>query len=176
MYPFLRTALTVRAARRMSPLPLFGTHVMRMRCWPWDADMFWEMNNGRVLTLCDLGRTGLAVRTGLWRILQERRWGLVVAGASVRYRSRIRPFQTFELRTRVLGWDTRFIYVEQAMWKGDTCCHHLLMRTGVTEGGRLAETARVAEALGTEATSPVLPDWVSEWTSADATRPWPPEF
>ena len=176
MYPVIRTALTIRASQRMQPLDAFGVHSMTMRCWPWDADMFWEMNNGRVLTLCDLGRTGLAVRTGLWRVLQEKRWGLVVAGASVRYRARIRPFQSFELRTRMLGWDTRFIYIEQAMWRGETCCHHLLMRTGVTIGGRLAETARVAEALGIDPVSPTLPDWVAEWADADATRPWPPEF
>jgi hypothetical protein len=52
MYPFLRTAADdPRRARKMPPLEPFGTHVMTLRCWPWDADMFWEMNNGRILTL-----------------------------------------------------------------------------------------------------------------------------
>ncbi|MFW5881411.1 MAG: acyl-CoA thioesterase [Roseicyclus sp.] len=171
MYPLIRTALTIRAARRMPRLGLCETHVMGLRCWPWDADMFWEMNNGRVLTLCDLGRTGLAVRSGLWAALKENGWGLVVAGASVRYRARIRPFQRVELRTRVLGWDSRFIYIEQAMWRGETCCHHLLLRTGVTVGGRLADTAMVAEALGAPGEAPPLPGWVTEWIAADATRP-----
>jgi acyl-CoA thioesterase FadM len=174
MYPLIRTALTIRAARAMPKLELTGTHAMTLRCWPWDADMFWEMNNGRVLTLCDLGRTGLAVRTGLWDALRANGWGLVVAGGSVRYRARIRPFQRFELRTRVLGWDSRFIHVEQAMWRADTCCHHVLLRTGVTVGGRLADTAMVAEALGAPAIPPPLPDWVTAWIAADAGRPWPP--
>jgi hypothetical protein len=74
-----------------------------MLCLPLDADMFWEMNNGRILTFYDLGRFGLAQRIGLMRTLRDRGWGLVVAGSSVRYRARIRPFQRFELRTRLLG-------------------------------------------------------------------------
>jgi hypothetical protein len=80
-----------------------------------------------------------------------------VAGSSVRYRARIRPFQRFELRTRLLGWDERFIYIEQAMWRGETPCNHALMRTGVTEKGRLVETGRVAEAMGLSPASPPLP-------------------
>jgi acyl-CoA thioesterase FadM len=110
--------------------------------------MFWEMNNGRILTLYDLGRFGLAQRIGTDGTLRERGWGLVVAGSSVRYRARIRPFQRFELRTRLVGWDERFLYLEQAMWRGDTACNHALLRTGVTEKGRLVPTERVAEAMG----------------------------
>jgi acyl-CoA thioesterase FadM len=146
-----------------------------MLCLPLDADMFWEMNNGRILTFYDLGRFGLAQRIGLMRTLRDRGWGLVVAGSSVRYRARIRPFQRFELRTRLLGWDARFFYIEQAMWRGETPCNHALLRTGVTEKGRLVETERVAEAMGLSPASPPLPGWVSDWAAADAGRPWPPE-
>jgi hypothetical protein len=63
------------------------------------------------------------VRIGLiGKALKANGWGLVVAGASVRYRARIRPFQRFELRTRVVGWDDRFVYIEQ----GDVAGRHLL--------------------------------------------------
>ena len=174
MYPIFRTALTFAQARRMDPIEPLEPHVASLRCWPWDADMFWEMNNGRVLTIYDLGRFGLAQRTGLMRVLRANGWGLVVAGCSVRYRARVRPFQIIELRTRLIGWDRRFFYIEQAMWRGQTACNHGLMRTGVTEGGRLVDTSRVAEALGVDDPSPDLPDWVTDWADADATRPWPP--
>jgi acyl-CoA thioesterase FadM len=101
---------------------------------------------------------------------------LVVAGSSVRYRARIRPFQRFDLRTRMLGWDDKFIYLEQAMVRGDTVCNHALLRTGVTEKGRLIATSRVTDALGLDATSPTLPDWALAWAAADGTRPWPPHL
>jgi hypothetical protein len=33
-------------------------------CWPLDADIFWEMNNGRILTFYDLGRFALGSASG----------------------------------------------------------------------------------------------------------------
>jgi acyl-CoA thioesterase FadM len=149
MYPFVRMTLLIRSEARKPPLGIFDRHQRSMLCLPLDADMFWEMNNGRILTFYDLGRFGLAQRTGLMRTLRERGWGLVVAGSTVRYRARIRPFQRFELRTRLLGWDARFFYIEQAMWRGETPpATTRFCAPGVTEKGRLVETERVAEAMG----------------------------
>ncbi len=176
MYPFLRMTRVLIAEGRKPRIHPLDTHVLPLRCLPWDTDMFMEMNNGRVLTLFDLGRFGLAARSGLWQVLKERNWGLVVAGASIRYRARIRPFRRFEIRTRLIGWDARFIYIEQAMWRGGTFCHHGLMRTGVTVKGRLTDPAGVADALGLPRASPALPDWARAWTEAEAERPWPPDI
>jgi hypothetical protein len=64
MYPFIRMSLVLRSEARKPPLGLFDTHARPMMCLPMDADMFWEMNNGRILTFCDLGRFGLAQRVG----------------------------------------------------------------------------------------------------------------
>ncbi len=176
MTPIIRTAAEMLRARRADPLPLLGLHKTRMRCWPGDIDLFVELNNGRTLSLFDIGRFGLAVRIGLIKVLRQRRWGLVVAGSSVRYRARIRPFQTFEMRSRALAWDARFVYIEQSMWRGELCCNHVLLRTAVTENGRIVPTAQVVEALGTSQPSPDLPDWAAAWIDADATRPWPPRM
>lgn len=176
MYPYLRFGALVLRERRLPPIGLYDTHKMQMTCLPVDIDGFLEMNNGRILTLCDLGRFALSIRIGLFDVLKEQKWGLVVAGSTVRYRARITTFQKFEMRTRFLGWDHRFFYLEQAMWRGDTCCNHALLRTGVTAKGRLAPVTDVANALGVEGESPALPPWVQKWAEADGTRMWPPEF
>lgn len=176
MYPFARFALLLVSEGRKPPIGLLDTHRLPLTCWPVDIDGFLEMNNGRILTLFDLGRFGLALRVGLLDILKQRKLGLVVAGSSVRYRARVTAFQRVELRTRILGWDQRFLYIEQAMWRGETCCNHALLRTGVTVKGRLTPFQEVAAALGAEGPSPALPDWVRAWAEADGTRPWPPEF
>ncbi len=175
MYPYLRLASLVVSQRRKAPTGLFETHRLPLTCWPVDIDGFLEMNNGRILTLYDLGRFGLALRSGLWDVLQRREWGLVVAGSSVRYRARVTAFQRVELRTRIVGWDARFLYLEQAMWRGETCCNHALLRTGVTAKGRLVPVEDVARAMGVAVASPELPAWVQAWAAADKTRPWPPE-
>ena len=175
MYPFLRLAWQMWRHRADPPLPLTGTHVSHHVCWPWDLDGFGEMNNGRVLTLFDLGRFTSGSRFGLMAVLRRNRWGLAVAGGSTRYRRRILPFARIEMRTRLAGWDARFFYIVQEMWIGGECACQALLRTAVTGGGRAVPTEKVVEALGRDEPPPELPAWVRAWIAAEAERPWPPE-
>jgi len=142
---------------------------------PWDCDMFGEMNNGRILTLYDLGRFGAAVRMGLWAVLKREKWGLAVAGTSIRYRKRITPLERYETRSRVLFWDKRFVYIEQGMFKRDgDCASHILIRIAIVEKGGLVPLPRVLAALGRSNVSPTMPAWAANWIEAESTRPWPP--
>ena len=179
MYPVLRLLRVYREARRRPPLGFDDTSEVTLRCWPWDLDMFFEMNNGRVQTLYDLGRFDLAVRIGLTDVLRRNRWGLAVAGASTRFRKRILGFDRIVMRTRALGRDDRWIYIEQSMWvrrKGALeAASSALVRTCVTEKGRMLPTTTVAAALNAESWRPEPPTWATSWIDADAHRPWPPE-
>ncbi len=174
MYPIFRMAKEIVLTRKAAPLPLTGTHVSRHICWPWDLDMWMELNNGRTLTLLDLARLPLAMRVGLGRAMRQRRWGLTIAGISVRYRQRIRAFDRFETRSRVAGWDDRFIYIVQSIWRGDTCTTQALYRSAVTDATGIVAPADVAAELGAPPDSPAMPAWVANWIKAEATRPWPP--
>lgn len=174
MYPFLRMAKELVRARRLPPLGLLDTHVSHHRCWPWDLDPWMELNNGRTLTLFDLGRLPLGRRTGLDRVLRANRWGLTVAGSSVRYRRRVTVFSALTMHTRCIGWDARFLYMEQSMWRGDDCTSHVLIRSAVVSKGGMVAPEKLARAMGHSGQSPALPAWVLAWIEADATRPWPP--
>ena len=173
MYPILRFAKEVVAARRAAPLGLFDTHVSRHLTWPIDIDMWAELNNGRTLTLYDLGRFALLQRTGLVGTLRRQGWVGTVAGATIRYRRRIQVFQRFEMRSRIIGWDAKFIYMEQAMFRRGTCLGHVLFRIAVTDRTRLIPTAEIAPVLDA-GESPALPGWVRAWSEAEDLRPWPP--
>ncbi|NBD30710.1 MAG: thioeseterase, partial [Alphaproteobacteria bacterium] len=148
MYPFLRMSWQMSRARRAPPMGLWDTHESSHRCWPWDLDIWAELNNGRTLTLFDLGRLPMARRIGMIDLLKARKWGMAVAGASVRYRRRVHAFYRLTQRTRCVGFDDRFLYVEQAMWRKDgACANHGLIRMAVTGPDGIVAPARVAEAL-----------------------------
>jgi acyl-CoA thioesterase FadM len=179
MYPFLRLARVAAAARRRPPLALDQESELRLRCWPIDLDMFGEMNNGRVLTLCDLGRFDHFIRSGVLAASRRRGWGFAVAGVSARYRRRVRAFEPIRLLTRPLGRDARFFYVHQAMEVRGRPASSVLVRAACTRpaakaGGGLVETDAVMAALGRPDWRPELPGWVAAWAEAEAARPWPP--
>ena len=76
MYPVLRLMWQFYLHRNSPRLPLTGTHVSHHICMPWDIDLWRELNNGRTLTIFDLGRIPLAGRVGLIGALKRNRWGL----------------------------------------------------------------------------------------------------
>lgn len=176
MYPFLRLLWQFFVHRSSPGLDPFDTHVSFHRCWPWDLDVFAELNNGRTLTLYDLGRLPLAQRTGLVELLLRKKWSLTMAGAAVRYRRRIRMFETFEMRSRLLGWDHRFMYVEQAMIVRGQAAGHIVYRSAVTDKNGIVPAPLIAEAIKPGLCSPPLPEWVLAWIAAEDQRAWPPQI
>ncbi|MFD1883709.1 acyl-CoA thioesterase [Paracoccus pacificus] len=174
MYPVVRFVKELWKFRNAPAIPMTGTHVSTHICWPWDIDPWIELNNGRTLTLYDLGRIPMARRTGLIGHLRKNRWGITVAGNTVRYRHRVRLFDRFVMLSRVIGWDERFFYMEQSMWRKGKCTSQMLLRSAVTSADGIVPPAELLRVIGQEHDSPALPDWVAAWIKADALRPWPP--
>lgn len=174
MYPFIRMIKDLVKFRNAPAIGIFDTHVSTHICWPWDLDFWMELNNGRTLTLYDLGRVTLGQRVGLLKLLSRKKWGLTVAGSSARYRKRVRIFQKFEMRSRLVGWDEKFMYLEQSMWRKGACTSHVLIRSAITDENGLVRIERVTDAMGIDPVSPRLPDWVRAWSHAESLRDWPP--
>ena len=176
MYPIVRMIKEFVIHRNAPALDPLGVHVSHHRCWPQDIDIFMEMNNGRILTILDLGRTVLAQRVGLISALRQNNWSMTMAGVSVRYRKRILPFAKFRTVSRAVTWDDRFFYLDQSIWIGDECAVQALYRSAITHKGKMIDPALVADAMGHTGPKPAAPAWVQNWIDADKTRPWPPEL
>lgn len=175
MYPFIRLITTSVKSMRSEKLDVFDVSETTFRALPWDLDLFMEVNNGRLLTLYDLGRFDLGIRIGLMSILKKNKWGLVVAGSSTRYRRRVRMFDKVTMRTQVIGLDEKWIYIAQSIWIKGQPSSSALLRTGVTAKGKVIPSAEVAEAFGTGEWNIEMPAWVQAWIDADAGRDWPPK-
>ncbi|MEL6768063.1 MAG: acyl-CoA thioesterase [Pseudomonadota bacterium] len=177
MYPYIRTALALVVHRPRPGITPGEPMVLRTRCWPWDADPFLELNNGRHLTLFDIGRFALGARMGLFRLLRKRGWGLVVGSSATQYRKRIRLFERFEIVTRLVARDEKWLYFEQITRKAGTACSAAFVRTAVVAGPKgTVPTQEVADALGYPDWYGTLPDWARDLEAADRRRPWPPEL
>jgi len=174
MYPFIRLLTTSTRAALTKSIEFDAVCETTFRCMPWDIDMFLEMNNGRILTLYDLGRFDLSIQTGLAKVLKKKRWGLVVAGGSVRYRRRVKMFDKVTMRTQAVGFDDRWIYVAQSMWVNGQPSSSILLRTGITAIGKTIPPDEVLEAMDITGWKPEPSSWVKSWISSEEHRPWPP--
>jgi len=175
MYPFIRMFYQMHRHRNDPPLALGMVHVSHHICHPVDLDMWAELNNGRTLTLYDLGRIPLAQRSGLLAALKRRKWGLTVAGSSLRYRRRVTVFDHLEMHSRVLGRDARFLYIQQSMWKESEATSSALYRLAVTGPTGIVPTGDVVAELAQPDWNPAMPEWVQMWIASEAARTWPPE-
>ncbi len=93
--------------------PFTDTMKVAFRVWPTDLDINFHMTNSRYLSLMDLGRLDLMLGTGMMKEVISRRWSPVLSVASIRFRRQLNPFQKFELHTKLIGWDAKWIYMEQ---------------------------------------------------------------
>lgn len=174
MYPLFRLVLVSLCAALSKPIPITSVSKATFRCMPWDLDMMFEMNNGRILTLYDLGRFDLTIRSSFFKHLLRKKWGVVVAGGSVRYRKRIRVFDKVTIHTQIVGAEGRWIYITQSMWVKENPVSSVLFRTGVTSKGKAVPVDEVLKEMNISNWQPQLPEWVNSWIDSEKLRPWPP--
>ena len=175
MFPLRRFILTVLKAKYAAPIAIDQQAILHLRCWPWDLDLFLELNNGRALSLFDLGRFDLAIRTPFMHALKDNHWGLVVAGSTVRYRKRVRAFDKIEMHSQMIGFDERWLYIEQSMWVKGVPCSSILLRTGITEKGKVIAPEIAKQAMGIETLNLIDSAFLASWKNSESLRPWPPQ-
>lgn len=174
MYPFFRLLRTLSRARKRTPIRYFEPSSIEFRCQPWDLDMFNEMNNGKVLTLYDLGRMDLAIRSQFMAMFKKKKWSMAVAGSSIRYRKSIKLFNKITMHTRLVAFDSKWLYFEQSMWVGETAYSSVLIRAGIISKHGLIEPSVMFDAVGITQPKLTTPLWVNEWIESEQHRPWPP--
>jgi acyl-CoA thioesterase FadM len=164
MNMYLRLLLFLLRVRAKSPLDIWDTSHASFRVNPADLDVQRHMNNGRYLSIMDLGRMDLMLRSGFWKKVTGAGWYPVVAGQTITYRRSLTLGQRFDLATRVIGYDERWIYMEQVFRRGDTVIADAIVRARFlrTSGGSV-DVDEVLALTGPAPEDLVLPDWVAEW-------------
>ncbi len=152
--------------RQRGAAGLFDTTRLRMTVLPNDLDFNGHVNNGRYLTLADVARMDFVLRTGCARVAWRLRARPVVGDALAKFRRDLRPFQRYEIETRLLAWDEKWVFVEHRFVRGGRVLGVVLMRGVFVAPAGPVTPAALLEALGETRRSPPLPDWVREWSNS----------
>lgn len=142
--------------------------VIHLRVWPNDLDLNVHMNNGRYLSLMDLGRVDVMFHSGAFALWFKRGWQPLVAWSCCRHFKPLSLFQRFEIRTRVVGWDEKWVYFEQRFTRNGQLHALAAVKALMAGNERLISTAELFGATGRELReSPPLPEWMRSWLAAE---------
>lgn len=156
--------------RRLQRRELFEESRVAFCVWPNDCDLNFHMNNGRYLTFMDLGRIHLTAQSGLLREALRRRWMPVLAAAEVTYIRSLKPFARFDLVTRLLTWDEKYIYLEQGFeCDGQLCAQAYVKGVFLHKGARVSNT-EVLEAIGYKDAPPPMTEALQHWAALSANK------
>jgi acyl-CoA thioesterase FadM len=139
-----------------------------LRVWPNDLDVNRHMNNSRYLLAMDLGRWDYGLRSGVLQPAFRRRWFPVAGSVTLGFRRPLDPFQRFELVTRLVAWDAKWLWFEQR-FEVDGRVHAVGRVKALFRGPRgNVPTADLLEAIGRpELRSPPLPEPIRLWREAE---------
>lgn len=171
MNKLLRTLWLMVRSRRRSRLSITDTATLDLTVRPTDTDVLGHMNNGVYLSIADLGRFDLLIRSGVWATFQEREWYPVVANATITYRKSLDRGVKYQLQTRMVGLDDVAVYVEQRfVVGGEIYARQLIRGRFLKRSGGVVSAAEIAAAIGIDPTSLPVPAWVDRWV-ADVALP-----
>lgn len=148
---------------------------LTFRVWPLDLDLSLHMNNGRYLTLMDLGRLDFVVRSGLWRPIRRHGWTPIASSIVIRYRRELMPFARFRLETRLISWAEASVVMEQTFIllsgpHAGQVAARALFKGGIysRQDKSFVDTARLMAEIGVSATSPPMSAETEAFLKADA--------
>ncbi|MDY0029431.1 MAG: thioesterase family protein [Pseudobdellovibrionaceae bacterium] len=144
---------------------------LTLRVLPNDLDFNMHMNNGRYLTMMDLGRLDLILRSGLLKMMLREKSVPILAASTMRYRLSLDPFQKYTLRTQILCWDEKWVYIEQRFLKDED-----VAAIGLVKGCFLNQkskktipTSELLHHIGYNGHSPATPQHVVDWKISENT-------
>ncbi len=165
----LRTLLMMLTSRRRPALDFREVGRVRMRVMPNDLDLLGHVNNGVYLSLMDLGRMDLMIRSGKWQQLASRGWYPVAANVTISYRRSLQPWQRYVLETRLLGFDAKAMYVEQRfVHDGEVYTRAIMRARFLKKTGGTVSLAELGELAGVDPATMPIPEWMSQWADAVA--------
>lgn len=158
-----RIALTSATSLTRSRHGVFDEVRTPMRAWLTDIDINRHINNGRYLTLMDFARLDHSLRTGMMKELLKRKWWPIMGGATVSFRRELKPLSTFDITTRLLYWDEKWLYGEHRFEKDGHVHTHAYAKAVIKRGRETIPPAELMALFGHSGPPPEAHDGLRRW-------------
>jgi len=158
-----------RRLRREGRLAATAVSRIRVTTLPTDIDVLRHMNNGRYLSLFDLGRWDLLVRTGMMDVMKSNDWYAVVSSETVTFRKSLQLWQRFDIESCLLGHDDKAIYLEhRAVVDGEIYARAIIRSRMLKRRGGTLSHEELFGAIGRPEGLPEVEPWMHDWADASS--------
>jgi len=106
------------------------------------------MNNGRYLTIMDLGRLALMKQSGLLKIVKQQKYLPVVGSTTITYRKELKVFDKFTLKTQITHMDDKWMYILHEMWRGEQKVASAILKGLFIKNGKSVPTQELLDKMG----------------------------
>jgi len=100
------------------------TSTLNLITLPNDLDINLHMNNGRFLTICDLNRVDMFIRTGLIKVMFKEKWMPIIAEHTMTYKKPLSVFSKFTVSMHLESSDEKYFYMTHEFKRGDKLIAH----------------------------------------------------
>jgi acyl-CoA thioesterase FadM len=163
VFPWLRLFRVVVPSIFQSKVPLLATTCVRICVWPNDLDFNFHLNNGRYLALADIARIHWFIRTGMLAVARRHAAFPVVGDVVAKFRRDLRAFRSFEIHTRLIGWDSKWGFLEHRFVRAGRVVAVVAIR-GVFKGpSGSIEPAVLVQGVAHTGPAPEMPEWANRF-------------
>lgn len=144
---------------------LLDSSELTFRVLPFDCDINIHLTNSRYLAFMDLGRLYLiAHKKNLFRTMLRHRWQPIISGIEIKFIKPVKPFSKIKLRTRLLTWDERYLYLEQRFFDNNKLYAIALIKGTFIEQRERVPMSRILTIIGEPQTiAPPMPLVIKHW-------------
>lgn len=148
------------------PVDGLATTVIRLRVWPLDLDLNRHVTNGRYFTLADIGRMDFVLRSGAFRVALRNKAVPIVGDTWGKFRRELKLFESFEIHTRILGWDDKWSFMEHRFVSKGRVIGVVIMRGLFRSAKGTVAPVEFVRELGLAEQSPEMSMWLTAWSQS----------
>lgn len=150
--------------RWRKPTNFRSATAIRFIAAPLDIDLNMHINNGRFLSLADLGRLHFLWSVGTLGGILKNGWMPLVGNVDIEYRKSIKIFQRFEVKTELLYWDEKWFYFQHVFMVGSKVSAVANVKALLIDRSRkIVDPARIFALIGEFPESPAVPESIADW-------------
>lgn len=165
---FFRLLHILIFSRFRTPVDVMAECATPFRVWFTDLDVLRHMNNGVYLSLQDLARMDYMTRAGAAKKIAAQGWYPVVAAETIRFRRSLQPLQKFEIRTRLISWDDKYLFLEHKFTsRGQVIAVGMIRARFLKKSGGSVTPQELMKVLELNLQAPAFPDYLRAWISSE---------